>query len=65
MKKETHIKDCEGKMIFEGDTIECDCPLYTEPKKFKVQWDSLENRYNLPKSTYILSFCKKIDEHHC
>lgn len=64
MRKETNIKDCEGKMIFEGDVIECNCPLFVKPKKFKVQWDTTENRYNLPKNNYILSFCKKVEENH-
>jgi len=63
-KRETRVQDCEGKMIFEGDIIECNCPVYVKPKRFKVEWDSLENRYNLPKSLYILSYCRKIDEQH-
>jgi hypothetical protein len=63
-KKETNVLDSEGRMIFEGDTIECSCPVYETPKNFKVQWDKLENRYNLPKSSYILSYCKIIKENH-
>lgn len=62
MRKETQVKDCKGEMIFEGDTIECDCPIFVKPKQFKVIWDDTEHRYNVPKDAYIRSFCKKVKE---
>jgi len=60
-KVETGLKDCENKNVRVGDLVECSAPIFTKPKRFIVEWDSVLGRYNYPTSLDLTSHCRVID----
>lgn len=59
--RETGINDCEGKMIYEGDVIICDDPIFLKPKRFIVKWDNVTGNHNVPTSS-LRNYCRVVDK---
>lgn len=59
-KQSTGFKDRNKKVIHVGDTVKCDHPIYTEPKIFVVEWDSVTKKYNLPSDAEMIEHCEVV-----
>lgn len=64
-RQETGLIDCKGQIVYVGDLVECDAPIFTKAKRFVVEWDEITGRYNYPTARELSSCCRVIsfDEH--